>query len=148
MLVVLLLSLTCLISCVGIHYECFRLLSARVPRLRVQERWRMILVITGAITAHLVEIGVFAAGMAFLHQLPVSWGVGELKGAIPGYAPDYLYCSAMSYTTLGFEQITPVGDIRFLIGIEALTGVVLVAWSASFTYLQMSQFWGGPPKGK
>ena len=148
MLIVLLLSLMCLVTSVGIHYECFRLLSAHVPRLHAKERWRMIIVIVGSLAAHLVEIGVFASAMAFLHQLPVSWNVGDLKGATPGYAPDYLYCSAMSYTTLGFEQITPIGSVRFLIGIEALTGVVLVAWSASFTYLQMSKFWGDPPKGK
>jgi hypothetical protein len=149
MAVVLLLSLLCLMSSVGMHYECFRLLSAHVPRLRAAERWRIMTIILGALSAHLLEIGVFAAAMAFLHQLPVSWNVGDLKGAVPGYAPDYLYCSAMSYTTLGFEQITPEGAIRFLIGVEALTGVVLVAWSASFTYLQMSRYWGSdPPKPK
>jgi hypothetical protein len=149
MATVLLLSLVCLMSSVGIHYECFRLLSAHVPRLHAKERWRIMTIILGALFAHLVEIGVFAAAMGFLHRLPESWNVGELKGATPGYVPDYLYCSAMSYTTLGFEQITPLGSIRFLIGVEALTGVVLVAWSASFTYLQMSRFWGNePPKHK
>ena len=148
MAIVLLLSLVCLMSSVGIHYECFRLMSAHVPRLQAKERWRIMAIILGALFAHLVEIGVFAAAMAFLHQLHSSWNVGELKGATPGFAPDYLYCSAMSYTTLGFEQITPVGAIRFLIGVEALTGVVLVAWSASFTYLQMSRYWGEPPKKK
>ena len=149
MAIVLLLSVTCLMSCVGIHYECFRLLSAHVARLHTKERWRIMTNILGALLAHLVEIGVFAGAMAFLHQLPASWNVGELKGATPGNAADYLYCSAMSYTTLGFEQITPTGAIRFLIGVEALTGVVLVAWSASFTYLQMSRYWGNePPKHK
>src|SRR5215813_3239968 len=122
MFIVLFLSLVCLMTCVGIHYECFRLLSSHVPRLHAKERWRIMSVILGALAAHLLEIGVFAAGMAFLHQLPASWGVGELKGATPGNAADDLYCSAMSYTTLGFEQITPVGTIRFLIGVEALTG--------------------------
>jgi hypothetical protein len=31
--------------------------------------------------------------------------------------------------------------MRYLTGIEALTGLVLVAWSASFLYLEMQQNW-------
>jgi len=27
-------------------------------------------------------------------------------------------------------------------GIETLTGLVMIAWSASFTYLAMEKFWG------
>jgi uncharacterized membrane protein len=35
----------------------------------------------------------------------------------------------------------PVGAIRILAGVEALTGLVLVAWSASFAFLQMQRHW-------
>ena len=34
----------------------------------------------------------------------------------------------------------PVGAIRFLVGTEALTGFVLVTWSASFTFVEMQRF--------
>ena len=54
---------------------------------------------------------------------------------------DYAYWSAVCYTTMGFEHATPVGDIRLLVGVEALVGLVLVAWTASFTYFQMQKFW-------
>ncbi len=33
------------------------------------------------------------------------------------------------------------GDIRLLAGVEALTGLVLIAWTASFAFLQMQRFW-------
>jgi hypothetical protein len=148
MLIVLIVSFAALFVSVGLHYQLFRMLSGQLPRIRVRERWRVALGIVGAMGAHLLEIGVFAAAMGFLHQLHDSWGVGDLTGARHGSIPDYLYCSAMAYTTLGFEQITPVGAMRLLIGIEALAGLVLVAWSASFTYLQMSRYWEGPPHGK
>ena len=32
--------------------------------------------------------------------------------------------------------------MRLLTGIEALNGLVLIGWSASFTYLAMEEFWG------
>jgi hypothetical protein len=37
--------------------------------------------------------------------------------------------------------IFAIGAIRFLAGTEALTGFVLVTWSASFTFVEMQRFW-------
>ena len=54
---------------------------------------------------------------------------------------DHIYLSAMSYTTVGFGDVTPVGPIRFLAATEALSGLVLITWSAWFTFLEMERFW-------
>jgi hypothetical protein len=56
-------------------------------------------------------------------------------------AVDIIYLSAISYTMVGFGDVAPVGPIRFLVATEAITGFVLIAWSASFTYLEMERFW-------
>ena len=140
MLSVLAASLLALVVCVGIHYRVLGLLSLHLPRIRNRQR-QVMLGIVGAIVGHALEIGVFAVAMSVLHRLPADWHVGDLQGAEARSVTDYLYCSAMSYTTLGFENVTPVGAIRLLVGTEALTGLVLVAWSASFTYLQMENLW-------
>jgi hypothetical protein len=42
---------------------------------------------------------------------------------------------------VGFGDLAPVGPIRFLAGTTALTGFVLITWSASFTYLEMARDW-------
>ncbi len=34
--------------------------------------------------------------------------------------------------------------MRIVAGIEALTGLLLIAWSASFTYLTMERLWSPP----
>jgi hypothetical protein len=47
----------------------------------------------------------------------------------------------MCYTTVGFGDVSPVGPIRFLAGTSALTGFVMITWSASFTFLEMERFW-------
>jgi hypothetical protein len=38
--------------------------------------------------------------------------------------------------------------MRFLIGTESLTGFVLITWSASFTCLEMEQFWRRDGRGQ
>jgi hypothetical protein len=58
-----------------------------------------------------------------------------------GVTPYMIYLSAISYTTVGFGDVAPVGPIRLLVATEAITGFVLIAWSASFTYLEMERFW-------
>jgi len=35
----------------------------------------------------------------------------------------------------------PSGPLRFMAGMEALTGLVLIGWTASFMYLQMRRVW-------
>lgn len=52
-----------------------------------------------------------------------------------------LYFSAETYTSLGFGDLTPNGPVRLLAGVEALNGLLLIGWSASFTYLCMERFW-------
>jgi hypothetical protein len=66
-------------------------------------------------------------------------------GAMSGVAHtpffDAIYLSAVTFSTVGFGDLAPVGPIRFVSGTEALTGFILITWSASFLYLEMEQFW-------
>ena len=52
-----------------------------------------------------------------------------------------MYFSAETYTSLGFGDLTPNGPVRLLAGVEALNGLLLIGWSASFTYISMERFW-------
>jgi hypothetical protein len=54
---------------------------------------------------------------------------------------DSIYFSAVCYSTLGLGDVVPTGAIRFVAGVESLTGFVLITWSASFTFLEMERFW-------
>ena len=46
--------------------------------------------------------------------------------------------------SVGFGDLSPVGPIRLVSGLESLTGLLLITWSASFTYLEMHQHWTRP----
>ena len=47
--------------------------------------------------------------------------------------------------TVGFGDIVPTGPLRLLAGMEALTGFVLITWTASFLYLEMNRLWRQQP---
>jgi hypothetical protein len=97
-----------------------------------------LVVIAGVLLAHLLEICVFAAGFFLMHE---HLGLGAVAGQFSGSALDYFYYSATTYSTLGVGDVFATGPIRLVAGIEALTGFVLIGWSASFTYLSMQKSW-------
>ena len=68
---------------------------------------------------------------------PDAFNFGEMANREEGQ--HFIYYSFVTLTTLGYGDIIPIGHIRFTAGSEALTGLVLIAWTASFTYLQMQK---------
>ena len=135
--------------CLLLHYEALNWLSGRVPQMHVHRRRQRVLVLMYALlTLHVVEIWLFGAGFWLLLSIP---GTGDLvtQGAAQASfdALDYVYFSAVVYTTLGLGEIFPVGPIRFLVGTEPLVGFLLITWSASFMFIEMGRFWSGqrPP---
>jgi len=68
-------------------------------------------------------------------------GFGTLTGSFNSGLMDCAYFSFVSFTTLGFGDIVATGDIRFLAGLEALTGLVLITWTASFMFIEMQKQW-------
>ena len=95
--------------------------------------------ILGSIGAHALLDRVFAAVMVILHRPPTDWDVGDLIGAEAGRHRRHLLLGHELHATR-FDNVTPVGALRLLVGVEALVGLV-VAWSASFTFLQMQMYW-------
>ena len=122
---------------VAIHYEALYWLTRWLPGLPIRHRFRIVLGVLGALTAHATEVWVFAS--AYFLQLRQGWGV--LQGNVSDTFLDCVYFSFTTYTTLGFGDVEPIGDLRFLAGIEALTGLVLITWTASFFFLEMEKDW-------
>lgn len=124
--------------CVAIHLEALSQLWRRVPRLRLGPRLKVGVAVLGALLAHLLEITLFAV---VIELLRANAEFGELRGRGVGSSLDSMYFSLVAYTSLGFGDITPTGVLRLLTGVETLTGLVLIAWTASFLFLQMQHNW-------
>ena len=122
---------------VTIHYEVLRLLSVTIPKLQIKHRLRVIVGVFGTICAHVIEIWMF--GLAF-YLLTQYGDFGSLGGNFDGSLIDSVYFSFTNYTTVGYGDIEPFGPLRFLAGVESLTGLSLITWSASFMFIEMSKF--------
>ena len=127
--------------CLMLHYEALRLISQTMPRLGfLPPRPRMLAAMTAIMAAHTVEIWMFAGGF----WLSEHWlGLGGFEGQVVLLKDftEYVYYSAVSYTSLGLGDIYPTGGLRLVTGAEALVGLLMIAWSASFAYLMMVELW-------
>ena len=121
---------------VGLHHELLVLTSSVVRALSGSARAGVALAVALALVAHVVEVVAFGIGWLVL----IRAGAVELSHPSPTML-DVLYFSGSVYTSLGFGDIVPVQGGRFLVVIEAVTGLVLIAWTASFTLYQMREHW-------
>ncbi len=121
-----------------IHYEVLYRLARQLPSIKVKPRFRVLMGVFIILLAHIVEIWLFAAGYYLMINID---GLGTLVGNINQSFLDCAYFSFTTYTTLGFGDIEPSGHIRFLTGLESLTGLVMITWSASFLFLEMQKYW-------
>ena len=121
---------------VMIHYQFLYRITLMMPRLKIRHRFRIVLGVFFALTAHAAEVWIFGIAYYLMNKAE-TWG--SLEGNFDGTMLDCVYFSFTSYTTLGTGDIVPFGDLRFLAALESLTGLVLVTWTASFLYLEMTR---------
>lgn len=135
--------LTCMVvvsACVWLHSLVLRWLWGMTKADRAMKR-PMLTILFTLFGLHLFEVLIYAVAI-LAHEVA---GFGQLAGEVGHSASsfaDHFYFSIASYTTLGIGDIQPLGSLRLISGVEALNGLILVAWSASFTYLAMEKFWG------
>lgn len=138
MFLILLINIFVIALAVLIHYEFLFRMSTIIPRMRIKHRFRIVFGVFGALLAHSLEIWLFSIAYYFI---PVIENGGRLEGNFDGSLMDCVYFSYTTFTTLGFGDIEPHGHIRHLVGLESLTGLLLITWTASFLYFEMQRYW-------
>lgn len=137
-LIVVLLTAMAVAATVGLHYEGLNWLARRLTRRAHNRRRRVLHAVLGALALHIAEIWIFGLTYWLCLTLP---DAGGLIGAPESGLLDTVYLSAMTFSTVGFGDVAPHGAIRFIAGTEAVLGLFVIAWSATFTYYEMSQNW-------
>jgi len=125
------------VLCILIHYEGLIGLSRVLGGRQRHQRVKVLYAIGSLLILHVVQIWVFGLCLFLLLQWPAC---GSLS-ALPLHLFDAVYFSSVTYSTVGYGDMAPVGPVRFLAGTESLVGLVLITWSASFMYLEMERFW-------
>lgn len=148
--ITVLATIATVIICVLLHYECLSLLGRWLTVEKLAHRQRIVSLMFGLILVHVVEIWLFALTYFLLAAMP---GFGGFTSPVPGVVPgeqipvsmpfvDFVYVSAITYTSVGFGEIVPYGNLRFLAGTEALLGLLMIGWTVAYTYLEMQRYWG------
>lgn len=137
----LLNSLLALLS-ILLHYEVLYKLNTTMPKLRhIHARYKVLIAVGVIFIAHIVEIWIFALGYyVMVHYPEIGYFVGTISDH--GLLLDSVYLSFITFTTVGYGDIVINGYLRYLTGIEALTGLILITWSASFLFIEMQKYWG------
>ncbi|GAA5524944.1 hypothetical protein Maes01_01503 [Microbulbifer aestuariivivens] len=123
---------------VVIHHEALNGLFRIGRKFTVHRNLALLIGVFGALIAHVVEIWLFALGYYFMVHSEV---FETMQGNFDGSLIDCAYFSFTTYTSLGFGDIEPLGHLRFTAGLEALTGLMMITWSASFMFLKMEKYW-------
>ncbi len=124
------------------HYEVLYRLNNAMPAIKhIHARYKVLIAVGVIFIAHIAEIWIFALAYYFMLQFPT---LGSVIGAASdhGLLLDSAYLSFVTYTTVGYGDIVVDGYLRYLTGIEALTGLILITWSASFLFIEMQKYWG------
>jgi len=95
----------------------------------------------------LVALTETAIVLVVLHALEIMLWAGLYKALVPvGELADLetaVYFSFVTFTTLGYGDITLSEGWRLLSGIQALNGILLVGWSTALMFAVVQKSWQG-----
>lgn len=121
------IGLTVVIQAQGTNYWLQKFIAAqkRLTREQFKKRTVRILIATSSflITLHLIQASIWA--LLYL-LLP---GITEFQSFEKA-----IYFSLVTFTTLGYGEITIDSVNRILAGFEAINGIILIGWSTAFMF--------------
>ena len=83
--------------------------------------------------------------LVFLHALEIIVWAGAYMAIVPaGELADFeaaVYFSFVTFTTLGYGDMTLSEGFRLLSGIQALNGILLVGWSTALMFAVVQKTW-------
>jgi hypothetical protein len=131
MLLAILISVSLVALTVFIQQQAFRLIFKLAPGVSGPEDATLLAVVPAVFATHIVNVGLYALAFAWMQR---HGGLGTIAGEAGTAMMDFVYLSLTSYTTVGFGDVYATGPMRIVAGIASLNGLLLIGWSASFTY--------------
>ena len=134
----IILSVILVLICTAIHYSALRLTTQAVSPSRHPRRC-LFVAVTLILVAHILETLIYAGG----YWVAVFWfAIGELTqsqdASVPLRFMDYFYFALVNLTTLGRGDLVPSEHLRFITGISAFHGFLLITASGGYLLQVMS----------
>jgi len=121
---------------IGLHFSALLLITKLLSHFHGTHPASIVLALFLAVLAHLSEILIFAIAWQVMYTMElITFSIES-----PSFL-DIFYFSGTTYTTVGYGDILLTGDGRITSVIEGVMGLVLIAWTASFTYFEMNRKW-------
>ncbi|SKA23981.1 ion channel [Novilysobacter spongiicola] len=147
LLVVAVVGLVTVTATVLIHHEGLQWIDRLCFGNGKPRRRSLVLSVLLVLSLHIVHILLYGVGFWGIPLLPLGGWIGE-QGATATLT-DAFYLSAINYSTLGMAgDLMPTGPIRLLVALESIAGLLMLTWSASFTYNRLSRKLGGDDSGQ
>ncbi len=136
-LIAALVSFGLITFCVAVFYEIMAHVWVLLTRLEGCPRTQIFVTVMSSFAAH--TIAVWAFGLVY-YGLSNWFHFGALEGKIDHEILDYIYFSVVSYSSLGLGDVYPVGGLQLLVGVEAITGLILIGWTITYTFIVTERY--------
>lgn len=131
------ICLALIIVSVAVFYEILAHLWLFLPRIEGMPRSQILLTILATFVGHTVVVWLF--GLTY-YALAQYTQFGELGGVEAQHVLNYIYFSGVTYSSLGLGDVYPKGDLRLMIAVEAILGLILIGWSITVTYFATEKY--------
>lgn len=131
------ISLVLILVSTALFYEILAHVWALLPRWEHRPRQQILCTVFATFVGHTLCVWLF--GIIY-YVLQHYFNFGTLTGEIEYHLLDYVYFSAVSYSSLGLGDVTPTGGLRLLVGVEAILGLILIGWTITFTFLVTEKY--------
>ena len=136
MIYILLITTSAVALAIGLHYFALVTITRLLSHFHGTHPASIVLTLFLAVFAHLFEILIFAVAWQTMYSMELI--VFSIES--PSFL-DIAYFSGTTYTTVGYGDIVLTGHGRIMTVVEGVMGLVLIAWTASFTYFEMNRKW-------
>jgi hypothetical protein len=136
-LIAALISLGLIVVSVVVFYEILAHLWLYLPKLEGMPRTQILVTILACFLGHTIVVWLF--GLTY-YGLEHHLEFGSFKGAHTMQLMDYIYFSGVAYSSLGLGDMYPTGDMRLMIAVEVILGLILIGWTITITYFATEKY--------
>lgn len=135
MLLQIILAFAAILIAGSFHFGLLRYAHQSVAAMSLPDMIQFLLVLLAATIGQIVAAAIFGVAFWFSQEA----GLGGLKDTSPSDGMTIFYFSLVNLTTLGLGDVIPLGHLKFLAAMEAMTGFLLISCSASHIFQLMQK---------